>query len=131
VQDMNTPQIPGPGPTAPARLGASSVLYTLVGFVAGCVAMFGSLFLLNADAATGNAPACSMTPPVMSIDGTIEAGLGLPMVRSSHRQGNLREATNDSVYASVVRQQQIQGSSGSDAIHHANHRSSDVRSTRN
>jgi hypothetical protein len=77
VQDMNTPQIPVPGSTPPARRGASSVLYTLVGFVAGCVAMFGSLFLLNAEAVPGAAE-CSMSATVMSIDRTIEDGLGRP-----------------------------------------------------
>jgi hypothetical protein len=73
VQDMNARQIPGPG-SPPTRRGASSVLYTLVGFVAGCVAMFGSLALLHAEAVPGAAE-CSMSA---SIDGTIEDVLGRP-----------------------------------------------------
>jgi hypothetical protein len=51
------------------RRGAGSVLYTLVGFVAGCVAMFGSLSLLHADAvqrsqgSSGSASAGSLASP--------------------------------------------------------------------
>jgi hypothetical protein len=107
---MKTRQIPVPGSTPPARRGVSSVLFTLVGFVAGCVAMFGSLALLHAELRPGQAePSSSSIVPSMDATAALREHIP-PAIEPSCQPGNLRyEATNDSVYASVVCSRQIQG----------------------
>jgi hypothetical protein len=111
VQDHKTRPtvIPDPGP--PARRGAASVLFTLVGFVAGCVAMFGSLSLLHAEAVQPGKAGQGSPSIAPSMDDTAALLEHIPpAIRPSCTQGNLRSAaTQDSIYASVVCQQQIQG----------------------
>jgi hypothetical protein len=84
-------------------------LFTLVGFVAGCVAMFGSLALLHAELRPGQAePSSSSIVP--SMDSTAALLEHVPPEIRPCQQENLREeATKDSIYASVVCQQPIQG----------------------
>jgi hypothetical protein len=83
----------------------------LVGFAAGCVAMFGSLALLHAEAVRPGRAEPSPSPIAPSMDTTAALLEHVPPeIRESCQSRNLRaEATNDSVYASVVCQQQIQG----------------------
>jgi hypothetical protein len=111
VQDMKTRQIPVPGSTPPARRGASSVLFTLVGFVAGCAAMFGSLTLLNAEAVRPGRTEPSSSSIAPSMDATAALLEHVPpAIRPSCQPMNLRpEATEDSIYVSVVCRQPIEG----------------------
>jgi hypothetical protein len=84
-------------------------LFTLVGFVAGCVAMFGSLALLHAELRPGPAESSSSSI-VPSMDTTAALLEHVPPEIRPCQQENLREeATKDSIYASVVCQQPILG----------------------
>jgi hypothetical protein len=111
VQDHKTRPVVVPDPSLPARRGAASVLFTLVGFVAGCVAMFGSLSLLHAEAVQPGKADQGSPSTAPSMDDTAALLEHIPpAIRPSCTQGNLRSAaTQDSIYASVVCQQQIQG----------------------
>lgn len=113
MQDSKTRSIRVPEPTPPARRGASSVLFTLVGFVAGCVAMFGSLALLHAEAVRPGKLGSSSASLVPSMDATAELLEHVPpAIRPSCAPGNLRPAaTRDSIYASVICQQDVEGGS--------------------
>jgi hypothetical protein len=85
------------------RRGAGSVIYTLVGFVAGCAAMLGSLALLHADVVDrGGTPSTTAAAQTGdNADALLEHVP--PSVSGSCTSANRRAAaTENSVYASVV-----------------------------